>query len=157
MDDGEGSLQIARVNHIAQRGILDDRDLVFWIRWLDDYGDRRIWMFDREGTRDDTEVAEFGLSALPRVEQARIMRVLELNLTGRKSIDRHAPGAYSLKHDVEHYVQLEEGRPYYVSRLQAATVMRLLGYHHDDAGRYNVSMKSYHRLRDRIAGTRGYW
>ena len=140
--------------HDATCHMLSDGDLTFWTRWLDEYTDEQIRAIDREHAHDEDEIASFGLSALPRLEQARIMRVLELHLTGRATVDRWAPGAYSLKHDAERFIQLEEGRPYYVSRLQAATVMRILGYRHDGEGRYNVSMKSYNRLRERISAMR---
>lgn len=132
---------------------LDEHDLWFWLRWLNDYTDHEIYLFDRELCRDESEIEDFGLSALPRLEMARIMRVLELNLTPRKSTDSFAPTAYGLKHVVESYIRKEEGRRfYYVSELQAASIMRILGYQrtHDKPRRYNVSMRSYHKLLDKL-------
>ena len=140
---------------IPMRGVLDKSALSFWIKWLDEYTDDEIRLFDRELCRTPDEIAAFGLSALPRLEMARIMRVLEMNLTGRKTIDAHAPTSYALKHRAERWIQLEEGRSYYVSTLQAAVIMRVLGYRTtwEEPRRYNVSMRSYHAMCDAIHNT----
>ena len=134
---------------------LTEHELYFWIKLLDELGDDEIARQDRlacmELHHKTDEVDGFGLSALPRVEQARILRSLEMNLSPRRTIDRKAPGAYSLKHDSENYIRYEEGRAcYYVSELQAAVCMRMLGYRRSYTGRYNVSMLSYNRMRRRI-------
>ena len=132
--------------------VVTEQELTFWVRWLNDIGDDRIRMIDRAECNSLDEVEDFGLSALPRTEQARIMRAFELNLNGRATLDKHAPGSYSLKHDAENWIRLTEGRPYYVSELQCRTCMHILGYHRTwgKCNRYNVSMLSYHRWRRKI-------
>ena len=131
---------------------LGEDDLRFWLDWLEELGPDRIRALDFELCRDIGEAEEMGLSALPALEAARIMRVAELNLRPRETVDRNAPTAYGLKHDFERWVELEEGRCYYVSELQASVVMCLLGYRRTPCRprRYNVSMRSYNRMRDRI-------
>ena len=124
--------------------ILTADDLRFWIAWLEDYADDYIRAINRALCRSVDEVDDFGLSSLPRVEMARIMRAAELHLTARKTVDRHAPTAYGLKHRLERYISLSEGRGYYVSELQCKTIMHILGYRAEGyPGRYNVSMRSY--------------
>lgn len=141
---------------ICVRGrALEEHELNFWLRWIDEYSDDDIRRIDEALCKTPDEIAEFGLSALPRIEMARIMRVAELNLTGRKTIARYAPTAYALKHRFERYIQLEECRMYYVSELQAAVIMRILGYRTTDERprRYNVSMKAYNKLCNVIRNT----
>lgn len=152
----QGKLYNMHVDLIpTRRGILDEHDLGFWLRWINEYSDEQIYLIDRELCRTPDEIPEFGLSALPRLEMARIMRVPELNLTGRKSIDPHAPTAYALKHRFERWIQLEESRPYYVSELQAAVVMQILGYRTtwEKPRRYNVSMRAYSKFCATIRAT----
>lgn len=136
----------------AWQHVVTEEELTFWIRWLDTIGDERIRKYDRDEWNVAGDVDVFGLSAIDRTEQARILRAFELNLSGRATLDKHAPGSYGLKHDAESWISLTEGRPYYVSELQCRTCMRILGYHrtYGRHGRYNVSMLSYHRWRRKI-------
>lgn len=127
-----------------EQRILTADDLHFWLIWLEEYTDEQIRAIDRALCRHVDEVEGFGLSSLPRVEMARIMRAAELHLTARKTVDRYAPTAYGLKHKLERYIALSEGRCYYVSELQCKAIMHILGYRAEGyPGRYNVSMRSY--------------
>ena len=124
----------------------------FHARWLEEIGDDRIAAIDFEESGGDAEeVREFGLSALSRVEQALILESLEVGLMPVKTIQRHAPSSYRLKHAAENI--LRDTMPY-VSNLQVRTCMRIIGYRHTDDGhypRYNVSLKSWHRYEARAS------
>ena len=137
---------------------LDEHDLMFWMTWLDEIGDEEIANLDLKECYSMQEVEHFGLSKLPRVEQARVLRVLDINLTRRKTADSSAPGAVQLRDDVERHIRLEEGHSLYlVSVLQVRTCMRILGYRRTGTirgGRYNVSMVSLNRWHRRMAGMR---
>lgn len=125
-------------------------ELAFWICWLDQLGDEEIRQIDWKECHRTREVEKSGLSALPRIEQARILAAYELNLSPRATLDRQAPGSFDLRHDAEDHIRLTEGRRYHVSELQCRTCMRILGYRRTFTDKYNVSMSSYHRWRRRL-------
>ena len=118
----------------------------FYLTWLDEIGDDLIRQLDMWEACGDVELVErCGLSSISRAEQCEIMEAIESNLHPIKTISRYSPSSYAIKHAAEDWVG------FYVSELQARTVLHILGYRStvtDAHPRYNVSLKAWHKFKE---------